>query len=116
MAGVLIINLLYVAGVIAFMGKLLGPFITAVFGLPPGAVAALLIGFLRKDVAVGMLVPLDLTVKQLIIASVVLTMYFPCVATFTVMFKEFGIKQMTKAAIIMVVSTVTVGGLLNLIF
>ena len=47
----------------------------------------------NKDVAVGMLLPLGLTLKQLIIASVVLTMYFPCVATFAVLIKELGVKD-----------------------
>ncbi|MGM0442500.1 MAG: FeoB small GTPase domain-containing protein [Elusimicrobiota bacterium] len=113
--GVFLINILYTLGVIDFIGNFLEPVISGVLGLPSGAVAALVIGFLRKDVAVGMLVPLDLNLKQLIIASVVLTMYFPCAATFAVMIKELGLKDMLKAALIMGVSTLTVGGILNLI-
>ncbi len=42
-------------------------------------------------------------------------MYFPCVATFAVMFKEFGFKDMLKAALIMVATALIVGGLLNLV-
>ncbi|MFH1613647.1 MAG: hypothetical protein ABIG61_00985 [Planctomycetota bacterium] len=62
-----------------------------------------------------MLIPLGLTVKQLIVASVVLTMYFPCVATFTTLVKELGLIDMLKSAGIMIVSSLVVGGLLNLI-
>ncbi|MGM0568407.1 MAG: ferrous iron transporter B, partial [Elusimicrobiota bacterium] len=69
----------------------------------------------RKDVAVGMLSPLDLSLKQLIIASVALTMYFPCAATFAVLVREFGVKDMIKATLIMAFSTLAVGGVLNLI-
>ena len=76
---------------------------------------ALIVGFLRKDVAVGMLIPLGLTAKQLVIASVVLAMYFPCVATFTTLVKELGIVDMLKSAVIMVISSLVVGGLLNLV-
>jgi len=71
------------------------------------------VGFLRKDVAVGMLLPLGLDMKQLIIASVVLTMYFPCIATFVVMFKELGLIGLLKATAIMVVSSLLIGSILN---
>jgi len=113
--GVLIVNLLYTFGIIQFVGKITAPVVTRVLGLPQEAVGALIVGFLRKDVAVGMLIPLGLTIKQLIIASVVLAMYFPCVATFTTLVKELGLVDMLKSAAIMVISSLVVGGLLNLI-
>jgi ferrous iron transport protein B len=113
--GVLIVNLLYTFGVIQFIGKIAAPVVTHVLGLPGEAVGALIIGFLRKDVAVGMLIPLGLTVKQLIIASVVLAMYFPCFAAFTTLVKELGLADTLKSAAIMVVSTLIVGGFLNLV-
>ncbi|MDA3793114.1 MAG: ferrous iron transporter B [Elusimicrobia bacterium] len=113
--GVFLINILYTLGIIDFIGDLLHPVISGVLGLPSGAAAALVIGFLRKDVAVGMLVPLNLSLKQLIIASVVLTMYFPCAASFAVIVKEFGVKDMLKATLIMMLVTLIVGGALNLI-
>ncbi|MCD6311345.1 MAG: ferrous iron transporter B, partial [Elusimicrobia bacterium] len=115
MLGVFIVNVLYVLGIIEFIGGIAEPVIKGVLGLPKEAVGALIVGFLRKDVAVGMLVPLGLTMKQLIIASVVLTMYFPCIATFAVMVKELGVKDMLKATLIMIVSTLLVGGFLNLV-
>jgi len=113
--GVLIVNLLYTFGIIQFVGKITAPVVTRVLGLPQDAVGALIVGFLRKDVAVGMLIPLGLTIKQLVIASVVLAMYFPCVATFTTLVKELGVVDMLKSATIMIVSSLIVGGLLNLI-
>jgi len=113
--GVFIVNLLYTFGVIQFVGEITGPVVTRVLGLPKEAVGALIIGFLRKDVAVGMLVPLGLTIKQLIVASVVLAMYFPCVATFTTLIKELGVVDMLKSAVIMIISSIIVGGLLNLL-
>ena len=113
--GVLIVNVLYTLGVIQFAGRVASPVVTRVLGLPQEAVGALIIGFLRKDVAVGMLIGLGLTLKQLIIASVVLAMYFPCVATFTTLLRELGAVDMLKAAGIMIISSLVVGGLLNLI-
>lgn len=111
--GVFFINILYSTGIISFIGSLTAPLIEGIFGLPKEAVGALVIGFLRKDVAVGMLLPLGLTLKQLIIASVVLTMYFPCVATFAVLIRELGIVDMIKSALVMIAATLVVGGILN---
>jgi len=113
--GVLVVNILYFSGVIKFIGNLAAPVVKGIFGLPKGAVGALIIGFLRKDVAVGMLIPLGLSKSQMIVSSVVLTMYFPCIATFAILLKELGIKDMLKSAGIMILSTVIVGGILNLI-
>jgi ferrous iron transport protein B len=115
LAGVFVTNILYSLGIIQFIGKLTSPIVTGVLGLPSGAVGALIIGFLRKDVAVGMLLPLNLDLSQLVVASVVLTMYFPCVATFAVLIKELGVRDMVKSAAIMIGSALIVGGLLNLI-
>jgi ferrous iron transport protein B len=115
LAGVFVTNILYSLGIIQFIGNLTSPIVTGVLGLPSGAVGALIVGFLRKDVAVGMLLPLNLDLSQLVVASVVLTMYFPCVATFAVLIKELGIRDMIKSAAIMISSALIVGGLLNLI-
>jgi len=113
--GVFIVNVFYSLHIIDFIGKVTAPIVTGILGLPREAVAALIIGFLRKDVAVGMLSPLGLPLRQLVVASVVLTMYFPCVATFMVLIKELGIKDMAKSALIMIASALAVGGILNLL-
>lgn len=113
--GVLIANILYTIGVIDFVSRYTAPIISGVFGLPKEAIGALLLGFLRKDIAVGMLVPLNLTISQLAVASVVLTMYFPCVATFAILVKELGVLTMIRVVGIMIVSTLLVGGILNLV-
>jgi ferrous iron transport protein B len=113
--GVLVVNILYALGIIDFLGKMFSPIITKIWGLPEETIGALLIGFLRKDVAVGMLAPLSLPDKQLIIAAVILAIYFPCVATFMVMLKELGVKDMIKSACIMILVALIVGGVLNFI-
>ncbi len=106
--GVLIVNILYSFGVIQFIGKLFSPIVKFLFGLPVEAVGAMIIGFLRKDVAVGMLAPLNLDLKQTIIASVILSIYFPCVATFIMLVKELGVWDMIKSVGIMIVTTLMV--------
>lgn len=113
--GVLLINILFSLKIIDFLGNISAPVITHLFGLPKETVGALIVGFLRKDVAIGMLVPLKLSFKQLIIASVILMVYFPCVATFIVLLRELGIRDMIKSAGIMIVTVLITGSLLNLI-
>jgi len=113
--GVFAVNLLYMLGIIEFLAKIFSIVLVNVWGLPREAISALLIGFLRKDIAVGMLGPLNLTTKQLVTGSVILTIYFPCIATFTVLSRELGIKNMAKAASLMLITALLVGGILNLI-
>jgi ferrous iron transport protein B len=113
--GVLIVNILYVSSLISAISRITSPVIVGILGLPKEAVGSLVVGFLRKDVAVGMLLPLGLTMKQLIIASAVLTMYFPCIATFVILFRELGIKDMIKSTAIMITLALLVGGILNIL-
>ena len=114
--GVVFVNLLYMLGAVDLLGRVFAPLLTHLLGLPPEAVGALIVGFLRKDVAVGMLAPLGLGLRQLIVASVVLTAYFPCAATFVVLFRELGLRDMIKSACIMIAAALSVGGVLNHVF
>jgi len=66
-------------------------------------------------VGIGMFAPLDMTAKQLVIASVVLAMYFPCVATFMVMLKELGVSGTLKSVALRLVAALLVGGGLHLL-
>jgi len=115
LAGVFIVNLLYSLNVFDFISNITAPVVTGLLGLPKEAVSAIVIGFLRKDVAVGMFAPLDLTLKQLVVGCVVLSMFFPCVATFTVLLKELGWKDMMKSTAIMIAASLSAGALLNFI-
>jgi ferrous iron transport protein B len=114
--GVFIVNLFYSLGVFQYIAEFFAPLMNGLLGLPDKAVIALVIGFLRKDVAVGMLAPLSLTNQQLVIGCVVLAMFFPCIATFVVMLRELGWKDMLKASVIMLVASITVGTILNILW
>jgi ferrous iron transport protein B len=111
--GVLLINTLMYFKVFDLVTGLFAPVVTGLFGLPKEAVVALSIGFFRKDVAVGMLMPLGLVPKQLFIAVVLLAMTFPCIATFAILFKELGFRSLVKSTLIMVISGLVVGTFLH---
>jgi len=115
LGAVLVINILYTLRVFEAIANFTAPVVTGLLGLPKEAVTAIVIGFLRKDVALGMLAPLALTAEQLVIGSVVLAMFFPCIATFVVLLRELGIINMLKATGVMITVALITGGLLNLI-
>lgn len=113
LAGVFIVNVLYILGIIDFLANFFAPVLEKLLGLPRDAIVALMIGFLRKDVAVGMLEPLNLLPQQLVVACTVLTLYFPCIATFAVLLRELGVKDTAKAVAVMLITALTVGVLLR---
>jgi len=115
LGGVLVLNILYTLNVFDYIAKVCAPVVTGLWGLPRETVSSIIVGFLRKDMAVGMLGPLHLTTKQLVIACTVLAVYFPCVATFLALVRELGVKDMLKSAFLMLLTALVVGTLLNII-
>jgi len=112
---VLLVNILYIFGLFDAIANIAAPVLTGLWGLPKETITALVVGFLRKDVAMGMLAPLALTAKQLVISSTVLAMFFPCVATFVILARELGARDMLKAVGIMLAATLIMGSLQNLV-
>jgi ferrous iron transport protein B len=115
LSAVLVINILFFMGVFDFIAHFTAPVITGVLGLPEESVTAIVVGFLRKDAALGMLALSPMTAKQFVVGSVVLTMFFPCIAAFVVLYRELGLTDLLKSIVLMIVSAMTVGGILNII-
>ncbi len=115
LGAIFVVSLLYTAGVFDKIASFTAPLVSGIFGLPEDAVVAIVVGFLRKDVAIGLLAPLSLTAGQLVVGCVVLTMFFPCIAAFVVLAKELRLKGLLGAIGVMIIATVVVGGLLNAI-
>lgn len=113
--GVLLVNILYATGFLAWLGTVLAPLIVSWLGLPKEASGALLTGFLRKDLAIGMLLPLDMTPQQMVVAVTTLTMYFPCAGAFAVLYRELGFSGMIKSVIVMATTAFFVGGIMRFI-
>jgi ferrous iron transport protein B len=109
------IGILYHLGVFDAIANFTAPVVSGLFGLPEDGVVAIVVGFLRKDVAIGLLAPLSLSAGQLVVGCVVLTMFFPCIAAFVVLARELGLRGLLAAIGIMLAATAIVGGLLNLV-
>ncbi|MFW6190622.1 MAG: nucleoside recognition domain-containing protein [Candidatus Bipolaricaulota bacterium] len=118
--GVGVVNLLYLGGVISWLANSLEPVFTVWFGIPKETVAPLIAGFLRKDLAVAQLSAIDMSSFQLITSVVIISIYFPCVATFAMIIKEGrksgGVLKVLGGSVLTLGTVVFLwGGLLNLI-
>ncbi|MEW6172621.1 MAG: ferrous iron transporter B, partial [Bacillota bacterium] len=112
--GVLVANIAYLSGFFTLLARVFGPAFRFLFDLPGDAAMALFLGFLRKDVALGILAPLNLTPEQLVVACTILAVYFPCMATFAVLLRELGWRDMLKSTGLMCVTAVLAGIFANL--
>ena len=118
--GCVIVAVLYITGAMDAIASGLSPVITGVFGLPQDTAAAMIAGFLRKDLAVGTIGMLaaggvTITVFQVFTAVVLLSIYFPCLATFALMIKELNWKETLGALAVLMVVVFVYGAILHLI-
>ncbi len=116
LVGVFVANLLSASAFMGTISNFLSPLFRGLLGLPPETAGPILLGFLRKDIAVGMLLPMGLNPGQMVVAVVTLAMTFPCIATFIVLWRELGFKDMLRSVGIMLLAALTAGGVLNAIF
>jgi ferrous iron transport protein B len=54
------------------------------------------LGFLRKDVSIAMLAPFHLAPGALVVGSVFLSLYLPCLGSFMVTVRELGPRDAAK--------------------
>jgi len=112
------------ASVLIWFGKLTGLFdillnllqpLIQWMGLPDEAAVAFLFGFFRRDYGAAGLYDLRnmMTGTQILVATVTMTLFIPCVAQFSVMLKERGWKIATGIVIFIFPFAFLVGGLLN---
>ena len=116
LGGILLVNALEMLGAMDLLARILGPLFRGVLGLPPAAAGPIVMGLFRKDVAVGLLLPLNLGPQQLVVAVTVLAMTFPCIATFVVLLKELGGRDTARSLGLMTGAALLAGGTLNALF
>ena len=88
--GVLLVGLMDYSGLLAGLSGFFRPAVTGLLGLPERTVSVLALGFLRKDVSIAMLAPFALPPGSIVVASVFLTLYLPCLASCLVTLRELG--------------------------
>ena len=117
--GCLIVGLMYLTGAMDWLAAVFGPLLMGWFGVPEETVAPLIAGFLRKDLAVGMIGGLMerglMTTFQVFTSVVLLCIYFPCLATFVMMIKEENWKEFLGSIVSLVAMVFVYGGLIHLV-
>jgi len=123
--GSLALGALYETQVLQAIASPIGPVIEGLLGLPAVAGVCLILGVLRKELALELLVALAIaqygsgaqnllnfmSPLQIFIFALVVTIYIPCVATVAVLGKELGWKNAVLLMIFTIVLAILVGGI-----
>ncbi len=103
-----------------YIDRLLSPVVHITLGLPEQLGSTLLFGFFRKELilvmagqamGVASFAQLPLSAEQIVVFIIFITLYFPCLSTFIVLLREFGIKTAVYAGLLSLI-VATLSGLL----
>jgi len=121
--GSAIIQGLYALGFLTPVANALAPITVFWLGLPVIAGVVLIFGAVRKEFVLLMLVALFgtnlaavLTPIQFVILALVSMLFLPCLATLTILLKEFGGKATAIIALANIVTALIVGGIAYRLF
>ena len=111
-----IIWALDLVGIFQFIIAAVSPLVNAI-GLPDQTSASFVLGFFRRDFGAAglMTIQQQLTAIQLLVASITLTLFLPCVAQFIIMVKERGAKLAFINMILSITIAFTTGFIVNVI-
>jgi len=118
-AGSFVIKLVEVANLLDLIVNLSSPLTVAWLGLPAVTGIALIFGVLRKELTLIMLATLFgttnfaqvMTPVQMIVFTLVVMLYIPCVATIGALVKEFGWKKALSITVFEILLALLVGGI-----
>ena len=100
-------------GVLEVFSIFLEPLVVGWLGLPKEASLALVLGLIRRELAVLPLVEMDLTTLQLFVGSVVALFYLPCLTALAIIIKEFNLKIAFYVMFFTISIAFLVAGLIN---
>ncbi|TCP98978.1 ferrous iron transporter B [Serpentinicella alkaliphila] len=100
-------------GLLNSVGVLIQPLVVQWLGLPAEASIALILGIVRREMAVLPLLQLNLSTLQMVVGSVVALFYLPCLSVFGILVKEFSIKVAIQISIFTIFTAILVGGIIN---
>jgi len=111
--GIAVASLVAETGLLMDFSRLLEPIVVNWLGLPPEAALSLILGIIRRELAVLPLLEMDLTTIQLFIGSIVSLFYIPCLAVLGVLVKEFGVKTAAVLSVSTIIFALFFAGLIN---
>jgi len=98
------------------------PFMEGFLGLPAICAVPIVFGILRKELTLIMLTEVAgttnlstvLTPQQMIVFTVIVMLYIPCIATIAALIHEYGVKKAILMTALYIVLALTMGALTNL--
>lgn len=87
------VGVMEITGLLTIWQDVLAPVVTGWLQLPKEAATAFVMGMVRRDFGAAGLFEIDLTVMQVTVAIITITLFVPCIASFVVMLKERGLKE-----------------------
>lgn len=112
----LVFQFMVTAGFIAPLEEILLPFFQNI-GLPRESIPVFIFGFLRRDYAAAGFYDLVrqgiLTPPAALVGATVLTLFFPCIAQFTLILKERGLKEALLILLLIAFISYGAGFILN---
>jgi ferrous iron transport protein B len=100
-------------GILNSISHIVEPLVTNWLGLPKEATLGLLLGIIRRELAVLPLLEMNLSTLQLFVGAVVALFYIPCLSVVGVLIKEFGLKFAITISAITVFIAFLFGGIFN---
>ena len=118
-AGSLVIKIVEVANLLESIASIFSPVTVTWLGLPAVTGIALIFGVLRKELTLIMLgtllgttnFALVMTPVQMIVFTLVVMLYIPCVATIGALVKEFGWKKASLITVFEILLALLLGGI-----
>lgn len=111
--GIVVAALTIETGVLEYVGFIVEPVVVHFLGLPPEASVALILGVIRRELAVLPLLGMDLSLGQMFVGSLVALLYIPCMSVFFVLIKEFQLRWALVISGATIVTAMIVGGTAN---
>ena len=111
--GIVIAAVIAETGILNSFSTMIEPFVEGWLGLPKEASLSLLLGIIRRELAVLPLLELDLNLLQLLVGSVVALFYLPCLSVFGVLTKEFSLKTSLGIGIATTATAFLIAGIIN---
>jgi ferrous iron transport protein B len=113
--GSLVIEALSLSGVLAYTAEVAGPLMSGWLGLPAVAAIPLIFGILRKELTLILLSSLislqSLSSVQMVVFSLVIMIYIPCLATIAAFKREFGWRKTIIVTFVDIALALVVGGI-----
>ncbi len=103
---------LYEFGILDVAGRAMAPVVSGWLRLPEEAATPLIIGIVRRELAVLPLIDMNLSTVQLFTGAVVALFYVPCVAMIATLAKEFNAKVAVGTLLFTTTTAIVIGGLM----